>query len=354
MSAYNRRFVLVTGASGFIGRHLARVLMERGYSVRAVYRRENPPLMLKELETKGAELLRLDLSVGENLLRAVSGVDRVIHAAAIASDWGKYEIFHKYNYEMAISLLEASKESGCSVFVYLSSVSVHGFGNHVESTEEGPYYPPVSFYQETKKKAEDYVLAQNQTGYDKEGNKLSGRALKTTVIRPGNVYGPEDGTTFFPIFEAMERGIMGYIGKGHTLTCPVYVEDLAEAVILAMEKEESAGKCFNITGGERVTWRELLKYCSSLLGCKPPVLSIPVPAAFFLAHLMEFIFKMIGIKSAPPLTLYRVAQLSHNYHFNISRAEKLLGFKPKIPWKEGFKRTVLDYLENYKPVEKSL
>ena len=179
----------------------------------------------------------------------------------------------------------------------------------------------------SKKAAEEYILAGNSD------------RIKTTIIRPGNVYGPGDTTTFFRIFEAIERGIMGYIDGGNFLTCPVYIDDLVDAVIAAYEKPESAGKVFNITGGEKVTWRQLMEYSARLLDKKPPGLSLPAPVARFIARLLEMVFTIVRSRTGPPLTLYRVDHIAHNYHFSIDRAKQVLGFVPKTTWKHGFEKS---------------
>ncbi|GAG89904.1 unnamed protein product, partial [marine sediment metagenome] len=147
--------ILVTGASGFVGGHLARVMVERGYPVRALYRREKIPENLMRIREKGAEVNRLDLTETEDVRKAVHGVEAVIHVAALTGDWGPFKIYKRHNYDLTVRLIDESEKSGCRVFVYISSISVHGFGKHVNSGEEGPFYRHVSAYQTTKKMAEE-------------------------------------------------------------------------------------------------------------------------------------------------------------------------------------------------------
>lgn len=322
--------VLVTGASGFIGGWVARTLHERGYAVRALYRRAVPPEHLEALGRGGAELLRLDLTGAEAAGEAVRGVVSVIHAAALTGDWGSAALFRKLNYRVTVDLLEAAQQAGCRSFVFIGSLAVHGFGPHRNSSEEGPYYPHVNPYQVSKKMAEDYALSRNSGSF------------RTTVIRPGNVYGPGDTTMFYRLLAAQRRGVKGTIGGGHSLTCPVYVSDLVEAVILALEREQSAGLVFNITGGERVTWKELLELSASLLQVKP-FLSLPFPPARFLGAVLPFFYRIFGIKADPPLSRYRVDHLANDYHFSIDRARKILGYEPRVDWREGLRRTVEAY-----------
>lgn len=325
--------VLVTGASGFIGGWIVRILRERGEHVRAVYHRRTTPRHLERLVRLGAEVVGLDLVSSGAATEAVSGMDAVVHAAARTGDWGSATLFHAQNFALTTNLVEAARRAGCRVLVYIGSTAVHGFGPHVDTTEEGPYYPCVHPYQTTKKMAEDFVLSRNAPGF------------RTTSIRPGVVYGPGDTTTFYPLLDAQRRGVRGTLGGGRSLTCPVYVEDLVEAVLLALGSEQGAGEAFNVTGGERVTWRELLDHAAELLGVRPWI-DPPLPVARAAAYLLAGVFRLFRIPAtptAPPVTRYRVEQLAHDFHFSIAKAVRVLGYAPRMGWREGLRRTVEAY-----------
>ena len=163
---------------------------------------------------------------------------------------------------------------------------MHGFGPHVQTTEEGPYYPLCSPYQRTKKQAEEAVLAGNGPGF------------RTVVLRPADVYGPGDTTTFYRLLAAQERGIRGTLGGGLHLTSLLAVEDLVQAVALALEREKSAGQVFNITSGEPNTWRQLLGYTASLLGARP-WLELPLFVARPAAAVLAAIYRIPGHPQGP-------------------------------------------------------
>ena len=325
--------LLVTGASGFVGGWLAGFLHARGYPVRALYRRERTPAHVEALALQGAQVERGDLTEPADVRRAVRGTRGIIHAASLTSDWGPPEAFRRANVEPTLMLLEEARREGCDTFLYISTVAVHGFGPHLESTEEGPYYPLAYPYQLSKKEAEECVRAAN------------GPALRTICIRPGNVYGPRDTTTFYPLLSAVRRGVRGTLGGGRSLTCPVYVTDLCEAVYLALRSAQSAGEVLNITGAERVSWGELMGYAASLLGARP-WLSLPIGAARLAAKLLVWLYRAAGASSAPPLTPYRVEQLAHDYHFSIAKAQAMLGYVPAVGWREGLRRTVAAYRQD--------
>lgn len=323
----------MTGASGFIGGWIASGLHERGYAVRAHYRRRQMPEHLAALAAPGVELLRGDLTQERDVRSAVQGEDAVVHAAALASDWGLPESFFRQNVEATVRLLAEARAAGCRCFVYLGSVTVHGFGPHRRTTEQGPYYPPISHYQATKKQAEEAVLAANASG------------LRTTVLRPANVYGPRDTTIFYRLLAAQEKGIRGTLGGGRRLTSVVYVEDLVQAVVRALDNEAAAGQAFNIASGEQVSWAELLGYSANLLEVRP-WLELPVSVAWVLARLLTGAYRLLGIRSDPPLTPYRVAQLGNDFDFSIEKARRLLGYAPQVDWREGLRRTVAAYRQD--------
>jgi nucleoside-diphosphate-sugar epimerase len=331
MKDKNVQRILVTGASGFVGGVLARHMIEAGYSVRAAYRRAQPPGHLLALADQGAELARGDLELASDRRRLLAGCEAVIHCAALASDWGPYELFRRLNLDVTMGLLADAEAAGCRSFVFISSGAVAGFGRHVFSDETGPYYPLFSAYARTKLAAEEEVLARNKEGF------------KTTAIRPTNVYGPADTTTYYRIFDALERGMMSYVAGGRALNALIYVEDLAAAVQAALERPESGGQAFTISGGELVTWRELLEYMAGLLSVPAPRQDVPLALAYTAAYAVSGFYRLFLPRMEPPLTRYRIAHVANDYHFSIEKARLLLDFRPDTLWLEGLRRTAEAY-----------
>ncbi|UCF95940.1 MAG: NAD-dependent epimerase/dehydratase family protein [Spirochaetaceae bacterium] len=330
MSSGDTRKILVTGSSGFVGSWVSRILVQRGYAVRALYRRDQIPDHLRKTEELGAELQRRDLTCLEDVRAAVQEVEGVIHCAGLVKDWGYEQEFYAQNVEVTKRLVDEARRSGCGVFVFLSSLSVHGFGVHRGSTEEGPFYPYVSGYQSSKKAAEEYVLSQAAPGF------------RVTVLRSGNAYGPGDTTTFYRLFAILERGVRGTVSGSRVLTSPVYIEDLVEAIELALENDASAGEVFNICSGEEVTWGEMMQYCAELLGVRP-WFELPIGLAWVAAYLFNSIYRLFRIKAEPPVFPYRVAHIAWDYNFSIEKARRILGYQPKTDWRTGLSRTVAAY-----------
>ena len=340
------RRVLVTGASGFIGGSLSRRLMDEGLKVRCHYRRPDLPENLEELAKRGAELIRLDLAPPlehhqapesclhcSQLIELMKGIDLVYHIAALTSDWGPRASFERANVQAAESVVDAAANWGVKRFVYVSSLSVHGFGPHRNSTEAGPYYPPTHSYQATKRRAEGIVLSRMSKDFE------------VCVIRPGNVYGPRDTTMIFPIFDALRKGIMGTVGGGRALTPPVFIDDLLDALIAAGTLPEAAGETVNITGEEDITWREFIEAAAGALGENPPRIDLPTWIAAPLARVFNVLWTAAGAKKAPPITPYRVKQLSNDFHFDMSKARRLLKYQPKISCEAGLEKAAESYRE---------
>ena len=360
--------VLVTGASGFIGQSLVARLLAMGHTVRALYRRQElGPLLTREAAQypQGLELLRCNLEFPQTLpspaLRQscfglarrlipenlpawpvaaadlaqaeswMAGMDACVHIAAKVGDWGSDEAFFSANVNPARVLLAAAEAARLKKFVYISSISVHGFGHSRNSSETGPYFRAGNPYQLSKRCAESLV------------NQAASGGLDTCIIRPGNVYGPGDTTTFYPIFDALLRGLMGTLAGGRYLTCPVYIDDLVSAMVGALGPVAGAARTFNITSGEQVSWRELVDLSCDALGIRRSTLDLPGFLARGAAWLLETGFKLAAATTAPPLTGYRVEQLLHDYNFSVATAESGFGWKPAIALPDGLRNTVTAY-----------
>lgn len=330
----SRTSMVITGASGFLGLHLCRTFAHLGYQVRAVYRRRRPPEELLGLASIGVELVNADLQEAGASERVCENMDIVLHCAALAYDWGPYEQFKRANIDITDDLLTASRLAGCHTFVFLSSAAVHGFGNHVDTHEEGPFFPLRYPYPMTKYTAEQHVLASDRPGF------------KTVAIRPCNVYGPGDQTSTYSMFAAILDGVFGYIGGGTAYTCPLYIDDFCQGVRLVVESDRLAGEPIILTDGTKVSWHAYTKAMYDAIGSAKHPFSIPKSAAFLAARIMGFGANVLHSRKAPPLTLYRVEQATSNYHFSHEKARRVLGFSPTVFYEEGLALTAEAFLRS--------
>ncbi len=321
--------VAVTGASGFVGGRLAAILLGRGFKVRAIHRRREAPVALRRLEAEGAELVRADLSDAAEARAALEGAASVIHAAALASDWGTRREFEEANVRATVCVLDAAEGCGLSQLVFVSSVSVHGFGRHAASTEEGPYYALRDAYPASKLKAERLALGRNRPGFS------------VASLRLGYVYGPGDTTSSYRMFEAARRGAFGWIGSGKSRTSLVYVDDACAALVAALGNPAVAGEAINIVGDEAVSWRELASVVYETSGADGHPRHVPKALAALAAATMTGFARLAGSHDAPPLTPYRVRRSTVEYVFSNEKARRILGFRPSIGYREGFSRAAL-------------
>jgi nucleoside-diphosphate-sugar epimerase len=329
----------VTGAGGFLGSRLCRMLVEQGMRVRAVHRRDSTPPALAELAARpgaAVELVSADLESADGPRRAVEGCSALIHAAARVSDWGTREQYLRANFEATVALLHAAEKAGCARFVAVGTVGVHGMGSHRGTTEEGPYYGDLPDYQDTKLMAERAVLARNGPGF------------ATSVLRMGYLYGPGDTTSTYRIFRAIEAGVFGYIGDGSARTSMIYVDDACRALIAALSSTETAGQAINITDGSAVSWKELTEEMYAVLGSRARPLRIPRALAAAGASILTAGARLVRSSRGPVLTAYRVRRQTTDFVFSNEKARRLLGFAPSVTYAEGMKLAAAAYRSSKK------
>lgn len=322
---------LVTGATGFLGSHLAKALAQRGYNVRALVRN---PRKLSRLNGYDIETVEGNLLDPSSLKKATSGQDIVFHNAGMVDQWGKRETFYNVNVDGTNNLLKACLSSGIKRFIHSSSVTVLGKPrNNSPMDETFPYAEHTfEFYTETKILSEKAVLDY----YEKEG-------LPVTVIRPGIIWGPGD-TTILPRLERLTRkGLIFNIGKGNNVLCLTYISNLVEGFILAAESPEAIGQIYHITDDEKITSRTFFTELAIAMGLKPPAFSIPFSVLYATAYLWETLAKSMRLSKPPIITRYGICLLGCDFNYDISRAKRELGYNPKTSFKEGMENTARWY-----------
>lgn len=320
---------LITGVNGFIGSHTARRLLTEGHSVRGLVRRTSNLDYIKDLDI---EIVYGDISQTETLEKATTGIDRVIHTAGIAKDWGDYADFHRVNFQGTCNLALAAEKAGIKRLVYISTAAVHGFGYRY-ITESCPMSKKLNYYGETKKMAEEWLFQFAKTA-----------KMEIVALRPGNVFGPDDHTFIDKYLDAIYTGKFSYVNKGKSWTCPVYIDNLVEGIWLACHSAAGVGEAIFITDGLEITWREFTDKLADALQVKKPRFSIPYGFGYGVAVLAEGIYKLLRRKEGPFITRYRVGNGGLDYHFSIAKAQKLLNYRPLVQLDEAVKQTAQWYL----------
>ena len=320
---------LVTGGSGFVGNRLARALVERGDRVRALVR---DPAGSADLSALGVELVQGDMTDEASLRRAVEGVDRVFHTAAVVGDWIDRRQAAEVNVEGTRRLLEAAVAAGVTRAVHVSSLSVLGTKHHHGTDESAPYVYGDP-YTDTKIDSERVALE-----FAAEGR------IEVVVIRPGFVYGAGDNHVLVPLVERLRGGGFAFIGDGGKELNTVYIRDVVRAALLADETPGAAGQVYNITDGRNTTIREFVTFIAEYLAIPPPTRQVPVPVAKAAAVLMESVWRAVGAKNPPPLNKSRLRFLYYNQGYSIEKAQRELGYEPQVGYREGLP-PALDWIE---------
>jgi nucleoside-diphosphate-sugar epimerase len=327
--------VLVTGANGFIGSHVAERLLRAGHDVRGLVR---PTSDLSFLDGMKVELARGDVTDAASLVPAVQGAEVVVHVAGLASDWGEEDRFFAVNLEGTRHVAEAARAAGARRLVHLSSTAIHGFAGRRDMNEETPLADTPFAYCRSKRAAEEWL---------REYSKTSG--LEAAIVRPGNVFGPRDHTFIEKYAEALEKGKGGYVGGGASWTCPTYVENLADAIVKACFEPRAAGEVCIVTDGLPISWREFTERLADELGVERPKLSIPFWLGYTVAATMEAAYALVRSSSSPLLTRYRISNGGRDYHFSNEKARRVLGWSPAVPFDEAMRRTVAWYRSLHGP-----
>lgn len=318
--------ILITGVNGFIGSHLAEKFINAGHEVSGLVRKTSDLKFIKDFKI---ELFYGDITDRESIDKACKGVDILIHNAAFASDWGSFEEFYKINVMGTQNVAEIASENNVKRFVHISTVAIHGFKNPNKMDETAPAVKSIFPYCETKRIADEWLFEFAKS-----------TKMEITSIKPGNVFGTRDHTFIEKYLDALKVGKGGFVDGGRHVTCPTYVENLADAVVIAAFHPAAVGEAFNITDGVEINWKVFTDMFADELGVKRLKLSIPFSIGYSVAFLMEMFYILFRIKNAPLLTRYRISNGGSDYHFSIEKARKILGFEPKIKFEDAVRRSV--------------
>lgn len=318
---------LVTGATGFIGSHLAEGLLRKGAKVRALARSADRLRWLKEIED--VEVVFGSLEDSESLMRAVDDVDVVYHAAGIVKARSAAEFFN-VNTRGTENILQAVMASKGTPprFVFVSSQAAVGPSRLDEAMDESAPANPITPYGRSKLKAEEAVLA------------LKDR-IPVILIRPPAVYGPREADLYM-FFKLASRGVVPIPGFGDRMVSLTYVEDLVQGIILAGTQPEALGKTFFITSGD-YDWRELASTLAAVIG-RGRIIRLPLTAL----HMGAIFYEVAALftRKAPALSRDKARELGQRaWLCSDRRAREVLGYRPAWPLKKGLSATAAWYRE---------
>ncbi|MGL4551563.1 MAG: NAD-dependent epimerase/dehydratase family protein [Gemmataceae bacterium] len=324
---------LITGATGFLGGHLAEACAARGWRVKALAR---PAADVSGLNQPNIEVVRGDLSEPATLPAALDGVEVVFHAAAKVGDWGPADGYRAVNVVGTRALLDGCEGRALRRFVHFSSLGVYAARHHSGTTEDEPLPDRhMDGYTQSKVEAERLALEYHRD-----------RGVPVTVLRPGFIYGPRDRTVLPKLVENLRSGIVRYLGDGSQALNTIYVGNLVAAAFLPVECEAAVGRVYNLTDGERVSKRRFIEGVADGLGVPRPAGSLPLWVARLAAWGMETVSRAVGTAEPPRLTQARLKFLGLNLDYSIERARRELGYAPPFTFDQGLAATVAWYKEH--------
>jgi dihydroflavonol-4-reductase len=313
--------IMVTGATGFTGGHLARTLRERGHEVRALVRDVGKA---SALSATGIELHPGDLTDASAVLRAADGCDVVYHIAAVYRE-AKHpdSYYHDINVGGTKHVVAAVERGHAGRLVHCSTVGVHGDVKEIPADENTPF-GPGDIYQQTKLEGELFVRDRMQAG------------LRASIFRPQGIHGPGD-RRFLKLFKSIYRGSFRMIGSGDVLYHMTYISDLVDGIILCGEHPAAIGQTYVFGGARYATVRELVETVAKVANKPVPRGHVPVAPLMVAAVLCEALCKPFGIE--PPLFPRRLDFFTKNRAFSTAKAQRDLGYQPKVGLEAGFRRT---------------
>jgi nucleoside-diphosphate-sugar epimerase len=314
--------VVITGATGFLGRHVAEAFVQQGCAVAAIVR---PTSQTAALQTLGVRLHTGTFDQPDALLRAVTDADVIVHAAAKVHTHGRWRDFHHVTVEGTRAMRDAAARARVPHFIHLSTVGVYGWprpdGKPFDETcgLGKPYR--WNYYSRAKILAEQFVR-QSPVAF--------------TILRPTWVFGPHDTTSLPRIVDALRTHRLKLIGDGNNKLSIIYVTDVARAVVAVAHNPKSRGETFNIAADESCpTQREFLRTSCRLARLEEPTAQISYVTAYRLAFLSECVAHASGYRICPPLTRLTVLLLGGQRRYSSEKIRRLLEWRPSIGIEEG-------------------
>ena len=323
--------ILVTGATGFVGKHLILELVKKYSEVCALVRKSSNVEFLKSL---GVELRYADLSEKESLKGCVRGTDILIHLAALMSDkdYLPRSEFYRVNVLGTKNILEEALKP-VKQFIYISTVGVYGATSINGADETQGYGKRLSKYEFSKAEAEKLVL-----GFAKQNN------IYATILRLGQLYGPQMNYGWPEVIRKIEDGRMFILGKGDTLLQLTYIDDVVQGIMRSINNERCFDQIINICADKAYKMQDILFEIARQLK-KPYPQHLPLWPVYLLATVLKTIPLRLKPDGLRYLDVHRVSFFKYHHIYNIKKARELLAYAPQIELNSGIAKMIEWYNE---------
>jgi len=323
--------VLVTGGNGFVGRHAVMALRDRGEEVRVL---ALPDEDTRWLEQQGIAVHRGDICRAETLAGPMRGVEKVLHLAAMSHVWRPLEHYRAVNVSGSENVCRAALSAGVRRLVHMSSSSVYGSALDQPAEESFPLAPFPDPYSLTKAEGETVVQRMTQD-----------HGLPAVIIRPDQIFGPGDRVHFAQAADRLARGRAIIVGAGDNALPLVFISDIVDGLLLALEHPRAVGRAYNITNDRPLTQREFLEAIAQQLGIALRRVHVPYKLLYAAGWAAERVAMLSRSGRRPPLTRLGVVFLGSDSRCAIDKARRELGYAPSVALQDGVRRTAAWYRE---------
>lgn len=323
------RLSLITGATGFLGGHLARERLARGERVIAMGRNAS---RLKDLEALGATCIARDLSklwTLEEITRIedIGQIDEIVHCAALSSPFGPPDAFEQANVRATQMILGLAQALRVEKFIHISSPAIYArMADQSQIREDAPLPPPINAYAATKRRAEDCVWA-----------RMGNRAI---ILRPRGIYGKGDTALLPRLIAAAERGPLPLLRGGRAYTDITHVSDVTTAIeAAACAPRDAWGRSYNIAGPEAIAITEIVERAAERAGVRVRWQPLPMWLMRLVARAAHIKAELGGHRREPLITPYTAAIFGYAQTLDCSAARRDLGWQAKTFFEQGLSET---------------
>jgi nucleoside-diphosphate-sugar epimerase len=313
--------VLITGGNGLLGHHLVSALQDRGDLVRVL---ALPAEDTRWLDQHGVAVYRGDVRQPETLAAPMQGARIVLHLAGLMGVWRPMEDYHAVNVTGTENVCRAALSEGVDRIVHVSSWTVYGMALGQPAREDfllRPFHEPYAVT-----KAAGDIAVQRMIAEDR---------LPAVIVRPGTFFGPGDHLHFGRMADRLRAGKGVIVGPGDNALPFVYVTDVVQGLLLALDQENAVGQAFNITNDSPLTQEQFLHAIAHEISATPPRVHIPYHALYTAGYLAEHLAMVTGTQRQPVVTRLGVKLFGTDNRHSIDKARLELGYSPHVALREG-------------------
>jgi nucleoside-diphosphate-sugar epimerase len=331
--------ILITGGNGLLGRHLVPALQARDDTVRVL---ALPDEDTNWLESCGVAVYRGDVREPETLAAPMRGVHAVLHLAGMMGVWRPMQDYHAVNVTGTQNVCWAALAEGVRRVVHVSSWTVYGMDLGRPADEHFLLKPFPEPYAVTKA-AGDIAVQRMITDHH----------LPAVIIRPGTFFGPGDHLHFGRIADRLCAGRGVIVGAGDNALPFVYVTDVVQGLLLALDTEHAVGQAYNISNDSPLTQEQFLRAVADEIHACPPRLHVPYRALYAAGYAAEHLAALTRSRRQPLVTRLGAKMFGTDNRHAIEKARRELGYRPRVSLREGIRLAAVWRLRNSSQVDES-